>query len=106
MKSNAIISQSELQSITTAHCAVPHDFLGMHKCKGGIVARAYLPNAKTCSLVDARDGSSSRMKCLDKSGFFEILFRVREKFSAINLKSGSMTGKFGSRRTHMLLRLH
>lgn len=93
MKSNAIISQSELQSITTAHCAVPHDFLGMHKCKGGIVARAYLPNAKTCSLVDARDGSSSRMKCLDKSGFFEIFIPRARKVFRHKFKVGQYDGK-------------
>ena len=93
MKSNAIISKRELESITTAHCAVPHDFLGMHKCRGGIVARAYLPNAKTCSVVDLRDSSSVRMRCLDKSGFFEIFIPRARKIYPHKFKVGQYDGK-------------
>ncbi|MFR6034333.1 MAG: hypothetical protein ACLUKN_14855 [Bacilli bacterium] len=68
MKSNAIISQSELQSITTAHCAVPHDFLGMHKCKGGIVARAICQTPKLV-LWWMRATVFIPHEMFDKSGF-------------------------------------
>lgn len=77
-----IISNQELASIISAHCARPHDLLGLHKCDGGMVARAYLPDAKSCSFIDMRDGSSKRMTRLDKSGFFEVFIsgEAREIF--------------------------
>lgn len=83
--SNMVISKTELDSILQARCALPHDFLGMHKCKGGLVVRAYLPDAKTCQLVDLRDESNiasrKTMKRLDDSGFFELFLpRLRKPF--------------------------
>ena len=49
-----VISKDELKSIVSARCGLPQEFLGMHKCKGGIVVRAYIVNAKSCHLVDLR----------------------------------------------------
>ncbi len=76
-----VIAKNEMESITSARCAVPHDFLGMHKCKGGIVVRAYLNDAKTCHLIDLRDEDNVRypMKRLDKSGFFEVFLPGKRK---------------------------
>ena len=42
-----VISKDELKSIVSARCGLPQEFLGMHKCKGGIVVRAYIGNAKS-----------------------------------------------------------
>ena len=80
-----IISKQELQTITSARCGLPHDLLGMHKCKGGIVVRAYLGDAKTCKLVDLRkkEGATLEMKSLDISGFFEVFIKGARKPSSM-----------------------
>ncbi len=76
-----IISKRELDDITGAKNAVAHKYLGMHKCRGGIVVRAYLNDAKFCQLVDLRDGTKNglTMKKLDESGFFEIFLKGLRK---------------------------
>jgi len=77
-----IISKKELDSFVNATCATPHNFLGMHKCKGGIVVRAYLINAQSAELVDLRDEMNARypMDKLDDSGFFEVFIKGARKF--------------------------
>ncbi len=74
-----IISKEELKSITGAYTSKPHDFLGLHKCKGGLVARAYIQNAKKCSLVPLHGGEKLPMTRLDKSGFFELFLPRKRK---------------------------
>ena len=53
----------------------------MHKCKGGIVVRAYIVNAKSCHLVDLRKSArkSAEMEKLDPSGFFELFIKGARK---------------------------
>ena len=70
-----IISPDELKTITSAKCANIYDYLGMHKCQGGVVARCYLPDAKNCVLVNARTGEKFPMSKLDESGFFELFLK-------------------------------
>ena len=76
-----VISKDELKSIVSARCGLPQEFLGMHKCKGGIVARAYIVNAKSCHLVDLRKSArkSAEMEKLDPSGFFELFIKGARK---------------------------
>lgn len=76
-----VISKDELKSIVSARCGLPQEFLGMHKCKGGIVVRAYIVNAKSCHLVDLRKSArkSAEMEKLDPSGFFEIFIKGARK---------------------------
>lgn len=76
-----VISKEELARITTARCGLPHDLLGMHKCRGGIVVRAYIVNAAKCWLVDLRKPSDvpKKMEKLDPSGFFEIFIKNARK---------------------------
>lgn len=79
-----VISKDELKSIVSARCGLPQEFLGMHKCKGGIVVRAYIVNAKSCHLVDLRKSArkSAEMEKLDPSGFFELFIKgARKPFS-------------------------
>ena len=75
-----VISKDELKSIVSARCGLPQEFLGMHKCKGGIVVRAYIVNAKSCHLVDLRKSArkSAEMEKLDPSGFFELFIKSIE----------------------------
>ena len=42
-----VISKDEIGMLVSARCGQPHDLLGMHKCRGGIVVRAYLNDATT-----------------------------------------------------------
>lgn len=53
----------------------------MHKCRGGIVVRAYIVNAAKCWLVDLRKPSDApkKMEKLDPSGFFEIFIKNARK---------------------------
>ena len=76
-----VISKDELKSIVSAQCGLPQEFLGMHKCKGGIVVRAYIVNAKSCHLVDLRKSArkSAEMEKLDPSGFFELFIKGARK---------------------------
>ena len=76
-----VISKDELKSIVSARCGLPQEFLGMHKCKGGIVVRAYIVNAKSCHLVDLRKSTrkSAEMEKLDPSGFFELFIKGARK---------------------------
>lgn len=76
-----VISKDELKSIVSARCGLPQEFLGMHKCKGGIVVRAYIINAKSCHLVDLRKSArkSAEMEKLDPSGFFELFIKGARK---------------------------
>ena len=76
-----VISKDELKSIVSARCGLPQEFLGMHKCKGGIVVRAYIVNAKSCHLVDLRKSArkSAEMEKLDLSGFFELFIKGARK---------------------------
>lgn len=76
-----VISKDELKSIVSARCGLPQEFLGMHKCKGGIVVRAYIVNVKSCHLVDLRKSArkSAEMEKLDPSGFFELFIKGARK---------------------------
>ena len=76
-----VISKDELKSIVSARCGLPQEFLGMHKCKGGIVVRAYIVNAKSCHLVDLRKSArkSAEMEKFDPSGFFELFIKGARK---------------------------
>ncbi len=74
-----IISQSELKKITSAKCADIYDYLGMHKCDGGVVARCYLGDAKECDLVNSKTGEIFPMEKLDASGFFEVFLKGKRK---------------------------
>ncbi len=70
-----IISQDELKKITSAKCANIYDYLGIHKCDGGVVVRAYICDANVCWVVNARTGEKTQMQKLDSSGFFEAFFK-------------------------------
>ncbi len=90
-----VISKDEIKTLTSARCALPHDLLGMHKCRGGIVVRAYLRDAKTCTLVDLRDEEKARkpMKKLDESGLFEIFIKGARKIFPYRLRTRRYNGE-------------
>ena len=86
-----VISKDEIGMLVSARCGQPHDLLGMHKCRGGIVVRAYLNDAKTCAVVDLRDENRARipMKKLDESGLFEAFIKGARKLFPYRLRARS-----------------
>ena len=89
-----IISKDEIEILTSARCGQPHDLLGMHKCRGGIVVRAYLRDAKTCRLIDLRDEKRvfPPMKQLHESGLFELFIKGARKLFPYAFKVRSYNG--------------
>lgn len=73
-----IIRECELESIVGARCANIADYLGLHKCKGGLVARSYIIDAKKCFLVNEKTREKTQMQKLHESGLFE-LFMPRKR---------------------------
>lgn len=90
-----IITKDEIKRITSARCALPHDLLGMHKCRGGIVVRAYLSDAKTAAVVDLRDEDNARlpMKKLDESGLFEVFIKGARKLFPYRIRTRRYNGE-------------
>jgi 1,4-alpha-glucan branching enzyme len=92
-----IISHEELEKFLGAKHAHPHDRLGMHPViRGekvvGIVARAYLRDAKECCVVDGATGEKYPMVQLDGSGFFEKFFSDRREVFPYVFSKKSFSG--------------
>lgn len=93
-----IISSSELESLLNVHSSCPHDFLGMHDVvvdgeRVGTVVRAYLSDAKSCSVVYRDSGVEHELEKIDQSGFFEKFFPEQKRFRYF-LKKESFSGEF------------
>jgi 1,4-alpha-glucan branching enzyme len=93
-----LLTAAELASFTQATCAEPHSLLGMHKVKSGIVVRAFLRDAVTCSVVEL-DGPAEKgaspvagpeklhpMERVSADGVFEVLIPRRKTFFAYQLR--------------------
>ena len=85
-----IISPAELASFIEARNACPHDFLGMrpHK-KGrsqGVLVRAFIREAKACSVVDLAKNTDVEMEMLATEGFFEVFIPRRKEVYAYQLR--------------------
>lgn len=76
------LTKREIDLIVNARCGMPHSFLGMHEVEDGVIARAYLSNAKNCEIVDIDDDMTSRykMNMLHESGLFEVFIPKRKYF--------------------------
>lgn len=72
-----IIPKSELDLILTARHKQPHAVLGMHtlthKAKTSVVCRVFIPDCKSCALVDlaAAEKTPHKLEQLHEAGFFE-----------------------------------
>ena len=81
-----ILSKADLDSITQVSTNQPHAILGMHPCKvgkkDGLVARAYLDDARSCEVVDVTrpDGKHYPMERLTEDGFFEVFIPRKAVF--------------------------
>ncbi len=72
----------DIQALLRARSSAPHNVLGMHKTKSGVVVRAMIINAASCEVVDVADDMNSRYKMerIDDSGFYEVEIQKRDIF--------------------------
>ena len=72
-----IINNTDLDAILSAKHGNPHSILGLHPCRGekqkGLVARAFILDAKSCEIIDIDSESEKRypLKKIAPQGFFE-----------------------------------
>ena len=86
--------EKAMQALLKARSRSPHDYLGMHKTRDGVVVRAYLINAASCEVVDAADDMKNRyaMRRLDDSGLYEVEIKGRGIFG-YRLRTTSYAGE-------------
>jgi 1,4-alpha-glucan branching enzyme len=93
-----LLTAAELASFTQATCAEPHSLLGMHKVKSGLLVRAFLRDAVTCTVVEldgpAKKGASPEpgaeklhpMERISDDGLFEVVIPRRKTFFTYQLR--------------------
>lgn len=74
------LSESERIALCQAKWANPHMLLGMHDTGHGIVVRALVQDAKSCSVLDTSSGKIYPMERLDDAGLFEVLLTKNKSF--------------------------
>ena len=78
-----IVRQKDFNSITSLCCDQPHSILGMHSIefngKLSLVARAYVPDAINCEIIDIEvpQGSRYKLQKISNDGFFEGIIMDR-----------------------------
>jgi 1,4-alpha-glucan branching enzyme len=80
------ISKSELKRLVEATHHHPHEILGMHPAKKGLLVRAFLQDAKSCEVVDLDTDDRYPMKQVSKEGVFEGQIKDREDVFAYRLR--------------------
>jgi 1,4-alpha-glucan branching enzyme len=63
----------------------PHELLGAHLCEGGVVVRAYRPNATAIRLL-IEDGTRVEMEPRHEAGIFEAVLRGRSEIFRYQLE--------------------
>jgi 1,4-alpha-glucan branching enzyme len=66
-----IISKDELNRLVNARHHHPHDLLGMHPYKKGLVVRALIQDAVSCEVVDTETDDRYPLKKIADEGLFE-----------------------------------
>ncbi|HEY1797209.1 MAG TPA: 1,4-alpha-glucan branching protein GlgB [Stellaceae bacterium] len=77
----------QIVAIVEARHSDPFAFLGMHSEGGGIVVRAFLPEAEAVSIVDARGKVAAEARRVHVDGFFEARIARKTPFK-YRLKTG------------------
>jgi len=93
-----IISATDLETITRVQSSEPHSLLGMHPIKkgkkAGVVVRAFLDDAKTCSVIDLKTGEPYEMERLSDDGFYEVFISDQKEVFKYQLKIERYNGEF------------
>ena len=84
-------SLNELFKIVNVEHEEPHHILGMHEIeKAGkkiVAVRAFIPQAKKITVVDAEDAEKTyKMLKIHEDGFFEVIIENRYKWFRYKLK--------------------
>ncbi|MFO7725694.1 MAG: 1,4-alpha-glucan branching protein GlgB [Oceanipulchritudo sp.] len=88
-----ILSKSEFENLLKARHYHPHDRLGMHPCKGGLVVRALLQDAKSCEVVDLATDRRYPLERLHEDGFFEGQISDRSEVFPYRLRVEAYNGE-------------
>lgn len=92
-----IITESDLDLLLKARHHQPHNVLGLHpvkqKGKQVLVARAHLPDAQTCEVVDIDSDERWPLEQLDESGFYEGIIPGRSKPFNYRLRTQRYNGE-------------
>lgn len=88
-----ILSTEEYKRILGARHHHPHDCLGMHPYKKGLVVRAFLQDAKTCEVVDVQSDQRYPLTQLAKEGFFEGQIKDRAEVFNYRLRIERFNGE-------------
>jgi 1,4-alpha-glucan branching enzyme len=88
-----IISKKDLGSLTGANHHHPHEILGMHSHKKGLVVRAFLQDAKSCEVVDVETDERFPLKMLAKEGLFEGQIKDRQEIFSYRLRVERYNGE-------------
>ena len=88
-----ILGKEEFEQFTKARHHHPHDRLGMHPYKKGLVVRAYLQGAVTCEVVDVESDERYPLRQLSKDGFFEGEIKERSKVFPYRLRVARHNGE-------------
>ncbi len=94
-----IINNTELDAILYAKHSNPHSLLGLHPCrvekKKGLVARAFILDAKSCEIID-RESKPEKRYSLEKiapEGFFEGWIADRHEVFRYSLRIEKANGE-------------
>lgn len=81
LSSAMVISKEEIKACLDGEVADPHAWLGIHLLgKGkGVVVRALDSVAEAVSVINLLKKSLHPMKCLDRKGFFEVVFTEEDQ---------------------------
>jgi len=88
-----ILDKTSFQQIHTARHYHPHNCLGMHPRKGGLVVRAFLQDARTCEVVDIASDERFPLKRLSEEGFFEGVLKGRTEVFPYRLRVERYNGE-------------
>lgn len=88
-----ILQKEAYQRVIEARHHHPHEVLGMHPAKGGLVVRAYLQDARSCEVVDVATDERFPLAELPVPGFFEGLVKGRKACFPYRLRIQSANGE-------------
>lgn len=88
-----ILEKDAYNRITEARHHHPHEVLGMHPVKGGVIVRAYLQDARSCEVVDIQTDERFTLSELPEKGFFEGQIPKRKTCFPYRLRIESANGE-------------
>jgi 1,4-alpha-glucan branching enzyme len=88
-----ILSKEEFKRVHSARHYHPHECLGMHPYKKGLVVRTFLQDALTCEVVDVQSDERYPLEKLSDEGFFEGQIKDRAEVFGYRLRVERYNGE-------------